>query len=76
MCMPHAHCSMLVHNLQNTKRFNKLVMYRQVQNEKQKQGLIFEEHECDRAPSRSSKLFQERMSLHSSAVFLVDRWNF
>ena len=32
------------------------------------QGLIFKECECDCTPSHSSKLSQERVSLHASAI--------
>ena len=44
--------------------------------ERLNQDLIFEECEWDRAPSRSSKLSQERISLHVLAISLVDHWYF
>ena len=47
-----------------------------LKNQRRKQGLISEERECDRAPSRSSKLSQESVFVHASAICKVDCWDF
>ena len=39
-------------------------------------GLIFEERKCDRTPLRSSKLSQQLVLLHASAIWTVDCRNF
>ena len=53
-----------------------IMVYKSLHNLVPNSGLIFEERECNSAPSRSSKLFQEHVLLHTSLsnLLLKESW--